>query len=256
MKRLKPEGEEFIRTFCADWDKANRPEKDIIATKYGVTYGTACNWRSQAATHYPFPKVEEPRPFRMRAEDILGSRPSVNLDFVSFDLETSNLQADFSILLSAVIKPFGQEPMVYRADSYPQWENNRANDYGIVKDISDELRCHAIIITHYGERFDIPYLRAKMNYHALPILPQMFGVDTWRIARSNFKVSSRRLQNLVKYFDIGEKGGVEGGLWMDAAYSGNREAMDEIVKHNIIDCEVLEKLACITFPLLKSVKRL
>ena len=95
-----------------------------------------------------------------------------------------------------------------------------------------------------------------MTKHGVEPLPPMFGIDSWRIAKNNFKVSSRRLKNLAEYFDVGTKGGVEGGLWMDAAYNGSREAMDKIVEHNIIDVEVLEKLACISFHYLKSIPKL
>jgi histidinol phosphatase-like enzyme len=84
----------------------------------------------------------------------------------------------------------------------------------------------------------------------------MFAVDSWRIARDNFQVSSRRLKNLAEFFEIGNKEGVEGGLWMAAAYDGSKEAMDKIVEHNVIDVEVLEKLACLSFPYLKFIRRL
>jgi len=180
----------------------------------------------------------------------------VNLDFACFDIETSNLQADFSILLTACIKPYGQEPFVFRADNYPEWQTDRANDYQITKAIAEELRKHAIIVTHYGLYFDVPFLRAKMVKHSLEPLPQMFAIDTWSIARKNYKVTSRRLKNLVDFFDIGEKEPVEGELWMKAAYNGSKEAMDRIVQHNIRDVEVLEKLACISFPYLKSIPKL
>jgi hypothetical protein len=84
----------------------------------------------------------------------------------------------------------------------------------------------------------------------------MFGIDTWQIAKKNFKVSTRRLKGLGEFFDIGEKDPVEGNLWMEAAYNGSREAMDRIVAHNIRDVELLERLACISFPYLKSIPRL
>jgi uncharacterized protein YprB with RNaseH-like and TPR domain len=193
---------------------------------------------------------------RVEVEELLGMRPSVNLDFATFDLETSNLEADFSIILCAAIKPYGLPPIVFRADEYVTWYKNRANDYQIVEDISNELRRHAIIVTHYGERFDIPFLRAKMVRHGLSPLPPMFGIDSWRIAKQNFQVSSRRLKALARFFDIGEKTQVDGTIWLEAAYNGDKEAMDYIVEHNIRDVEVLEKLACITFPYLKSIPKL
>ena len=254
--RIKPKGQDLI-DWCQKWDTADHDKKVLLATNSGVTYGTAKHWRSES-TDIPtlVGNGRTKRPMRIDTSELLTMKPSTHLDFVSFDIETSNLQADFSVLLSAVIKPYGQEPVVFRSDTYDSWANNRANDGDIVKDISSELQKHAIVITHYGDRFDIPFLRAKMVHHGLPPLPHMFGVDSWKIARNNFKVSSRRLKNLAHYFDIGEKEGVEGSLWMNASYNGSKEAMDEIVAHNIIDCEVLEKLASISFPYLKSIQKL
>ena len=252
----KPKTTEEWQAWCDRWDSANHQEKLAIAEEYGISYDSVRHWRSDC----PVPTMKEtgvcPKPMRITVEQLLGMRPAVNLDFASFDLETSNLKADFSIILSAVIKPFGQEPIVFRADNYPTWEKNRGDDAQITKDIAEELRKHAIIITHYGVYFDIPFLRAKMVRHGLEPLPQMFAIDSWQIARKNFQVSSRRLKNLARFFRIGEKEQVEGDLWVAAAYDGDRKAMDAIVQHNCVDCEVLEKLACISFAYLKSIPKL
>lgn len=249
----KPKTKEEWITWCSRWDNSGHQGKLLIAKEYGITYDSARHWRSDAPI--PIQSKDAPR-MQVNVDELLGMRPAVNLDFVSFDIETSNLKADFSIMLSAVIKPYGQEPIVFRADDYPTWESNRADDKQIVEDIANELSKHAIVITHYGSGFDIPFLRAKMVRHGLAPLPQMFAVDSWRIARRNFQVSSRRLKNLARFFDIGKKDQVEGDLWMAAAYDGNKEAMDAIVEHNIRDCEVLEKLTCISFPYLRSIPKL
>lgn len=254
--RKKPEGDALIQ-WCETWDALGHEEKLLMCTRWGITYETARHWRSDSADVVPVVdrrKSEEPK-MQVSVEEILGMRPAVNLDFVSFDLETSNLTADFSILLCATIKPFGQEPIVFRADNYDTWEKSRANDKGITTDIRDELAKHAIIIAHYGDRFDFPYLKAKMMRHGLPMLPPMFGIDSWKIARDNFKLSSRRLKNLGNYFDIGDKTQVEGSLWMEAAYNGSKAAMDRVVAHNIQDTIVLEKLLCLSFPYLRSIRK-
>jgi len=254
-KRIKPEGEE-LEAWCRLWDSATHNEKMDLADEYGVSYDTTKHWRSESTNVVPrLQREEEPR-MQVTVDELLAMRPAVNLDFVFFDLESSNLKADYSILLSAAIKPFGRPSVVFRSDDYPSWMENRADDKAITIDIANELKKHAIIVTHYGDRFDMPFLRAKMLHHGVEPLPQMFGVDTWKIARNNFQISSRRLKNLARYFDIGEKEQVEGDLWMAAAYSGSREAMDRIVAHNIRDVEVLEKLGCLTFPYLRSIPKL
>src|SRR3972149_5148560 len=250
MNKRKPEGKAWDE-FVDKWYEADHEHKVYLAADLGVTIDTAKHWVSDSGA------ARKPKDYRMKVTipELLAARPSVNLDFVSVDIETSNLQADFSILMTACIKPYGQEAIVFRADDYPEWETNRANDYQITKAIAQEIRKHAIIITHYGQYFDVPFLRAKMQKHGLDPLPQMFAIDTWQIARKNFKVSSRRLKNLGEYFDLGEKENVEGRLWMAAAYNGSKEALDKIVAHNIKDVEILEKLACISFPYLRSIPK-
>ena len=252
-QKKKPTGSDWD-CFVQNWYEATHDDKVVLAKSFGITYETARHWLSDSGSTRKRVKIE-PR-MTVNVLELLATKPSVNLDFVCFDIETSSLQADFSILLTACIKPYGQEAIVFRADDYPEWDKERANDYQITRDTAMELRKHAIVIGHFSSRFDIPFLRAKMTKHGFEPLPQMFGIDTWRIARQNFKVSSRRLKNLADYFDIGEKELVEGGLWMEAAYNGSREAMDAIVSHNIKDVEILERLAGLSFPYLRSISKL
>ncbi len=251
--KKKPEGKQW-ESFVDSWYNLDHDGKLALIIPLGVTYETAKHWISESGSTRKHVK-EEPR-MTVTVPELLAMRPSVNLDFVCFDIETSNLKADFSIFMVACIKLYEQEAIVFRVDNYPEWTVDRANDSKITRDIAKELRKHAIVIGHYSQRFDLPYFRAKMVKHGLEPLPPMFGIDTWRIAKNNFQVSSRRLQNLVRFFDIGEKGQVDGALWMDAAYNGSKEALDEIVTHCIKDVEVLEKLACISFPYLRSIPKL
>ena len=248
MKRKRPIGSAWAE-FREKWNILNHEEKCSLAAQYGVSYDMAKHWYSDFK--------EEPAPTdAMSVEELLASRPATCLDFVSFDIETSNLRADFSVTLTACIKPFGKEPVSFRADYYPTWQKNRDDDSLIIKDIAEELARHAIVVTHYGTGFDVPFLRAKMVKYRLPPLPPMFAVDSYSIAKVNFAVGSRRLENLANFFDLGKKSPVEGSLWMKAAYGGDTKAMDAIMEHNIQDVCLLEKLACLSFPYIKAIKRL
>jgi DNA polymerase III epsilon subunit-like protein len=179
-----------------------------------------------------------------------------NLDFVSFDLETTELKADFSVILSACIKPFGGEPIVFRADDYnPDWETgNRKNDKTITAAILKELAQHAVIVVHYGS-FDIRYINAKAVRYNLPTLPNIFVMDTYSLAKANLQVSRRRLDALASYFFRKKKTVVDGELWMKAGMNGDIEALDKIVEHNIQDCILLEQLAQVLFPFVHSLRR-
>lgn len=260
MKRIQPEGSEWD-DFVREWNKRDHIGKVNMARLYGVSYDLAKHWISNAgeAGKGQVKEEETDDDEVLTVDDILKSTNGVNLDFVTFDLETTNLKADFSIVLAAVIKPFGRPPVVFRADEFEAWNRNRADDCEIICAVAEELSKHAIVVTHYGTGFDIPYLRAKMVKYGLQPLPPMFGVDSYSIAKQNFEVSSRRLKNLARYFDLGDKTDVEGELWMEAAYGAPKvanKALDKIVDHNIKDCELLEKLACLSFPYLKAIRRL
>jgi uncharacterized protein YprB with RNaseH-like and TPR domain len=189
-------------------------------------------------------------------EDFPINTTPLNLDFACFDLETTNLTADFSVVLCACIKPFGKPAIVFRADECNKnWATKRMDDSAIVKAVASELAKHSVLITHYGSKFDIPYIKAKMVKYGIMPLPPMFNIDTWRIAKNNFQVSSRRLANLSLYFSLGQKSGVDGPLWMNAGMDGDKKAMDMIVEHNIQDVLLLERLAALSFPYVKSIPK-
>jgi DNA polymerase III epsilon subunit-like protein len=179
-----------------------------------------------------------------------------DLDFISFDLETTELKADFSVILSACIKPFGKDVIVFRADEYnPEWTTgDRKDDSAITAAILEELAQHAVIMVHYGS-FDIRYINAKAVRYSLPTLPNIFVLDTYSLAKSNLQVSRRRLDALASYFFGETKHLVEGELWMKAGMNGDIEALDEIVAHNVQDVILLEMLARVLFPFVKSLRR-
>ncbi len=254
--RKRPEGKDW-QWFIDTWYNSDHNGKMKLATQFNVSYDTMKHWVSESgATRKQLVDFEDPD-LSGAIREVLAIPTKTQLDFVSFDIESSELKADFSALLSAAIKPFGREAIVFRADTYANWkEGRRADDLELCRDITNELARHAVVITHYGTGFDLRYIRAKLMHHALPALPPMFAVDTYYIAKANMMVGSRRLDAICKYLRLGLKSVVEGATWVEAALNGSKEAMDEVVAHNIQDCILLEKLAMIMFPYMRSVKRL
>ncbi len=263
VARKKPVGTDWD-ALVEQYKKSTHAEKLELANKWGVTYDVLKHWITEGKSD-PAPVCSEPKtkdePYEQTEilesiTELLATPVGIDLDFCSFDLETTNLKADFGIILTGALKPYGRDTMVWRGDSYPTWDSDRANDRAIVTDIYNELKRHAVIITHYGTGFDIPYLRAKMMFYGLPQLPPMFGVDTYQIAKKNMLLARRRLETISAYLGLGVKHGVEGNLWIDASMNGSKHSMDMIVKHNVVDVELLEKLACICFPYMRSIGKL
>src|SRR5262249_48969437 len=141
-----------------------------------------------------------------------------NLVLRLFDLETSHLNADFGVLLCAVVKPSHAKPVVFRADKLnPHWKTKRSDDSGIVKAVIEELCKWDIWIAHNGARFDVPWLRTRMAKHGLPPLPPTKLLDPVQLARNKLKMSYNSLDKLATFLGVNTKTEVDPDMWLRAS---------------------------------------
>ena len=153
---------------------------------------------------------------------------------IVWDIETSNFNADFAIMLSSAFKPIGQKP-------YAITKGRKGNnDKELVRAVRDELEKYDLIIGYYHLGFDLMFLNSRLLYWGLKPLSRKFHIDVYRIARKVFKIHSRRLISVAEFLKIPGKTKVNAEDWMEAAYNGNPKALQHIVEHNIADVEVLE----------------
>ena len=168
----------------------------------------------------------------------------------AFDLETSSLNADFGIVLCAVVKPAGGKPIVFRADELnKKWKTRRSDDSAIVSAVAEELQKYDLLAGHNAAYFDIPFLQSRLSRWGLPLMPKMRLIDPWWIIRRQLKLSSNSLERASDFLGFNQKTPVSGQVWMQAYLDGNLDAMSEIVKHCIADVDMLEELV-------RKVKRL
>ena len=88
----------------------------------------------------------------------------MGLSAATFDIETTNLNADFGVVLCGVVLPHDSRarPIVFRADQInKRWAQCRSDDSGVVRAITAELSKYDVLIAHNGARFDIPYLKTR-----------------------------------------------------------------------------------------------
>lgn len=97
------------------------------------------------------------------------------------------------------------------------------------------------IIAHNGDKFDLPYLKARMLFHGLPALPPVSSIDTYKIAKQQLLFNSNRLDYLGKFLGIGGKKHTSKGLWL-RALKGERAAIREMLDYNVQDVLLLEKV--------------
>lgn len=164
------------------------------------------------------------------------------IEAASFDLETSHLDADFGVILVAVVKPAGGHPKVFRLDELSKdFDRRRSYDKPLVKALVDELEQYDILAAHNGVRFDLPFLRARMLKWGLPPLKNFKVVDPCQLSRNKLKLSGNSLDKCTSFLGFNTKTQVDGDLWVKAALDGNRKAMNYIAKHCVEDVIMLEQ---------------
>src|SRR3972149_3610014 len=99
-----------------------------------------------------------------------------------FDLETTNLKANFGEILVVRIKPRGKKAEVYTADE----------PFGhtlLVEDLGEGLLDFDYVVTGYGTGFDMPYLATRLQIAKAPNLGPVRHVDLYYTARKNLALS-------------------------------------------------------------------
>ncbi len=116
---------------------------------------------------------------------------------VSFlDIETSNLKANFGIVLCwCILDEAGNryEDVLNKKDVLSGYEDKR-----IVQSCIDNMLKFDRVCGHYSTYFDIPFLRTRALIHGLkfPGQGELYHTDVWRMAKSKLCLHSNR-QNIV-----------------------------------------------------------
>lgn len=166
-----------------------------------------------------------------------------NPRIIAWDLETTNLNADFGYLLCFGYKVLGEKKShVISIDDFPEFKKDPTNDYFLVKKASEILMEADGYVTWYGSRFDFPYLQTRLLGHGLPILPTTIPhIDGWWIARKKMKLHSNRLASVTAFLGQEDKTPLSGPIWVKAA-AGHRDSIKYIKEHCYQDVQVLEQV--------------
>lgn len=159
-----------------------------------------------------------------------------------FDIETSNLHATFGIMLSYAIKAKDEDTIYSRVIN--KRELKTCLDQNVVKQCILDLQKFDRIITFYGTRFDIPFLRTRALSLGLefPEYGQLYHKDIYFIARNKLRLHSNRLDAVCNaLFGNTTKTRIEPKFWIQALM-GDESALQYILEHNKQDVIELERV--------------
>lgn len=125
-------------------------------------------------------------------------------------------------------------------------EKDISNDERIVRSMWKLLDAADIVITQNGKSFDIKKLNARFLLHGMQPPSSFRQIDTLRLARKHFAMTSNKLEYLsnklcTKYKKLKVKKFPGFDLWAECL-KGNMEAWTEMERYNKYDVLALEEL--------------
>lgn len=192
-----------------------------------------------------------------RAFERYGGKPWYQFDGYRigyFDIETDNLNADWGTILTWCIKE-KDGPIAYSINTKKELFDEKF-DERLVAEFLDELKKYKIIVGYYSTGFDLGFMRAKALHYGMEFpgyelikdeknnwaaKPELYHWDLYYTVKSKLKISRRSLDNACDYLGIEGKTPISKNAWRYAKY-GNPDALEEVLKHNIGDVDILEQL--------------
>lgn len=173
----------------------------------------------------------------------------------AWDIEASNLSADFGICLCVGFKDVekGSTKVLNVLDYVDDSGDLIKAEKRLLRDVSIRLLEADVWLTHFGTWYDIPFVNSRLIYHQLPILPTNFAhVDTWKISKNHLKLRNNRLITISEHLGTkDEKNAIKPEQWI-RALGGHRPSMNYIVNHCKRDVLVLEQSYLRLRPLLNN----
>lgn len=158
------------------------------------------------------------------------------------DIETSDLKANFGIVLSWCLK-YKDDRFIYSEMITKKDLETRTFDKRIVKDLLEMLEEVDVVVTYYGTGFDIPFLRTRAEHWKLdfPKFGSIYHWDLYYKAKRLFLTHRKSLGVVTNFLGIKGKTPLDPEVWFIAKY-GDEKALKQILEHNKQDVIILEKL--------------
>ena len=165
------------------------------------------------------------------------------MTILSWDLETSNLGADYGVILCAGYKEVGKgTAKVIDISQYPG-TTILQKERVLLADLTKVLMDADVWLTWFGTFFDVPFLNTRLIYHGMSPLPASHAhIDGWRTARNRLKLRNNRLITVQEFLGTPTaKDAVLGPKWI-LAISGHRPSLQYVINHCKKDVKALEEV--------------
>lgn len=124
---------------------------------------------------------------------------------------------------------------------FPTYKKDPKNDIELVRSLHKLMEEADITIAHNGDKFDNRKTNARILKHNLLPISQGKTIDTLKVSRKYFALTSYRLDDLAQYLNVGSKIKTDKTLW-ERCMAGDEIAWNKMRRYNKRDVNVLEKV--------------
>ena len=163
----------------------------------------------------------------------IETTPNLGWVWAKYDQNVIDFQQEWE-LLSFCVKYLGGKTYFYGRDEFSEKE--------LVKRLHDYMDEADILIAHNGDKFDIKKANAKfLEFGFSPPSPYK-SIDTLRIARRYFALTSNKLGDLGEKLGLGHKVQTGGFSLWQGCIKGYPKSWALMAKYNRQDVVLLEKI--------------
>lgn len=153
---------------------------------------------------------------------------------LGLDIESTQLKADFGMVLCACLKPVGEAPIILRLDDKRYAGRSQWDDTPLIRDLVDILSDCAKTYGWYSAPFDVRFIRTRKMLAGMTDLVAFRHADLIKTSRSNFLFHNNRLETLINNLSRHRKTDIHPEYWRRAAFC-DKPSMDKVVEHCVAD---------------------
>lgn len=122
-----------------------------------------------------------------------------------------------------------------------KWDRNQ-NDKKMLEQFAPILESANEVIGQNCDSYDIKWVRTRCLFHGIPLNPTFISHDTLKVARSQFRFNSNKLDYIASFLGYGGKKPTNFQLWKDILLYNDSKAMTKMISYCKHDVLLLENI--------------
>lgn len=182
----------------------------------------------------------------------IETRPLLGYTWGTHEQDVIKVVQDWCILSFACKWVGEKKTEVYALPDFNLYKKDPNNDIELVKKLHEKFNEADVLLAQNGDAFDVKKVNARFLYHGMTPPSPYSTIDTLKIARKAFNLTSNKLGYIGQYIGLGGKEDTGGFKLWDDCLNGDMSAWKKMKLYNKRDVELLEQIYYRLLPWIKS----